>query len=132
PPLHPPRGALGRRGDPTGTRGGLGHRARSYSDGPAGAPSPPPCHKHAAVNANVLAAHAVLALDRSRLEPDLADGVAELFGAETYIVPGRVYGGLPPRGPPLIPPGGVIPGGCRPQPGGGSQQGRPAVELRLP
>jgi hypothetical protein len=35
--------------------------------------------------------------------PDLAEGVAELFGAEMYLVPGRIYGGLPPGGPSMIP-----------------------------
>ncbi len=73
----------------------IGHRGRYYFDVTVHGKSAHTCHKHDAINANVLAAQAVLALDRSRLEPALPAGVAELFGAETYIVPGRIYGGLP-------------------------------------
>ena len=95
----------------------LGHRGRYYFDVIVRGRSAHTCHKHAAVNANVLAAQAVLALDRSRLEPDLAEGVAELFGAEMYLVPERIYGGLPPGGPSMIPDECVIRVDCRPQPG---------------
>lgn len=104
-------------GELTGNQVCLGHRGRYYFDVTVRGRSAHTCHKHAAVNANVLAAQAVLALDRSRLEPDLADGVAELFGPETYIVPGRIYGGLPPGGPSMIPDECVIRVDCRPQPG---------------
>jgi acetylornithine deacetylase/succinyl-diaminopimelate desuccinylase-like protein len=95
----------------------IGHRGRYYFDVTVLGKSAHTCHKHDAVNANVLAAQAVLALDRSRLEPALPAGVAELFGAETYIVPGRIYGGLPPGGPSMIPDECVIRVDCRPQPG---------------
>jgi acetylornithine deacetylase len=95
----------------------IGHRGRYYFDITVLGKSAHTCHKHDAVNANVLAAQAVLALDRSRLEPVLPPGVAELFGAETYIVPGRIYGGLPPGGPSMIPDECVIRADCRPQPG---------------
>jgi acetylornithine deacetylase len=95
----------------------LGHRGRYYFDLTVLGKSAHTCHKHDAVNANVLAAQAVLALDRSRLEPTLPPGVAELFGSETYVVPGRIYGGLPPGGPSMIPDECVIRVDCRPQPG---------------
>ncbi len=109
----------------------LGHRGRYYFDVTVRGRSAHTCHKHAAVNANVLAAQAVLALDRSRLEPDLADGVAELFGAETYVVPGRIFGGLPPGGPSMIPDECVIRVDCRPQPGVTTEQVRAEVERCL-
>jgi acetylornithine deacetylase len=95
----------------------LGHRGRFYFDIVALGRSAHTCHKHSAVNANVLAAQAVLALDRSRLEPELEPWVVELFGSETFIVPGRIYGGLPPGGPSMIPDECVIRVDCRPQPG---------------
>jgi acetylornithine deacetylase len=95
----------------------IGHRGRYYFDVTVLGKSAHTCHKHEAVNANVLAAQAVLALDRSRLEPALPAGVAELFGKETYVVPGRIYGGLPPGGPSMIPDECVIRVDCRPQPG---------------
>jgi acetylornithine deacetylase/succinyl-diaminopimelate desuccinylase-like protein len=95
----------------------VGHRGRYYFDVTVLGKSAHSCHKHEAVNANVLAAQAVLALDGSRLEPALPPGVAELFGTETYVVPGRIYGGLPPGGPSMIPDECVIRVDCRPQPG---------------
>jgi acetylornithine deacetylase/succinyl-diaminopimelate desuccinylase-like protein len=109
----------------------LGHRGRYYFDVTVRGRSAHTCHKHAAVNANVLAAQAVLALDRSRFEPPLAAGVAELFGSETYIVPGRIYGGLPPGGPSMIPDECVIRVDCRPQPGVTTEQVRGEIERCL-
>ena len=109
----------------------LGHRGRYYFDVTVRGRSAHTCHKHAAVNANVLAAQAVLALDRSRFEPPLAAGVAELFGTETYIVPGRIYGGLPPGGPSMIPDECVIRVDCRPQPGVTTEQVRGEIERCL-
>jgi acetylornithine deacetylase/succinyl-diaminopimelate desuccinylase-like protein len=109
----------------------LGHRGRYYFDVTVIGRSAHTCHKHDAVNANVLAAQAVLALDQSRLEPALADGVAELFGAETYIVPGRIYGGLPPGGPSMIPDECVIRVDCRPQPGVSTEQVRGEIDRCL-
>jgi acetylornithine deacetylase/succinyl-diaminopimelate desuccinylase-like protein len=109
----------------------LGHRGRYYFDVTVRGRSAHTCHKHAAINANVLAAQAVLALDRSRFEPPLATGVAELFGSETYIVPGRIYGGLPPGGPSMIPDECVIRVDCRPQPGVTTEQVRGEIERCL-
>lgn len=109
----------------------LGHRGRYYFDVTVLGRSAHTCHKHAAVNANVLAAQAVLALDRSGLTPDLPEAVAELFGAETYIVPGRIYGGLPPGGPSMIPDECVIRVDCRPQPGVTTEQVRAEIERCL-
>ncbi len=95
----------------------LGHRGRLYFDVTVLGKSAHTCHKPLAVNANALAAHAMLELDASRYQPDLADWVRDLFGPETFIVPGRIYGGLPPGGPSMIPDECVIRVDCRPQPG---------------
>lgn len=95
----------------------IGHRGRYYFDITVRGRSAHTCHKHEAVNANVLAAHAVLALEASRLEPELDDEIRVRFGAETFMVPGRIYGGLPPGGPSMIPDECVIRVDCRPQPG---------------
>jgi acetylornithine deacetylase/succinyl-diaminopimelate desuccinylase-like protein len=118
-------------GELTGNQVCLGHRGRYYFDVTVYGRSAHSCHKHAAVNANALAAHAVLALDASRLEPALPGGVTELFGAETYIVPGRIYGGLPPGGPSMIPDECVIRVDCRPQPGVTTEQVRAEIERCL-
>ncbi|MGZ4132181.1 MAG: M20 family metallopeptidase, partial [Actinomycetota bacterium] len=95
----------------------LGHRGRYYFDVTTLGRSAHTCHKPQAINANVLAAQAVLALDASKYEPELEGWIVELFGAETYVVPGRIYGGLAPGGPSMIPDECVIRVDCRPQPG---------------
>ena len=95
----------------------LGHRGRYYFDVHVYGHSAHTCHKHHAINANYLAALAVIELDRSRLEPELEGWVTELFGPETFMSPGRIYGGLAPGGPSMIPDECVIRVDCRPQPG---------------
>jgi acetylornithine deacetylase len=109
----------------------VGHRGRYYFDVTVRGRSAHTCHKHSAVNANVLAAQAVLALDRSRLEPPLEEWVAELFGTETYVVPGRIYGGLAPGGPSMIPDECVIRVDCRPQPGVTPEEVRAEIDRCL-
>jgi acetylornithine deacetylase len=109
----------------------LGHRGRYYFDVTMLGRSAHTCHKPAAINANVLAAQAVLALDASKYEPDLEPWVVDLFGAETYIVPGRIYGGLPPGGPSMIPDECVIRVDCRPQPGVSIEQVRAEIDRCL-
>jgi acetylornithine deacetylase/succinyl-diaminopimelate desuccinylase-like protein len=95
----------------------IGHRGRYYFDITTRGRSAHTCHKPDAINANALAARAVLELEASRYEPELEPWISELFGAETYVVPGRIYGGLPPGGPSMIPDECVIRVDCRPQPG---------------
>jgi acetylornithine deacetylase len=106
----------------------LGHRGRYYFDLTVLGKSAHSCHKHLAVNANTLAAHVVLALDASRYEPDLPPDVRELFGPEVYVVPGRIYGGLPPGGPSMIPDECVIRVDTRPQPGVTVEQVRAEID----
>jgi len=109
----------------------LGHRGRYYFDITVLGKSAHSCHKHLAVNANTLAAYVVLALDASRYEPGLPPDVREMFGAETYVVPGRIYGGLPPGGPSMIPDECVIRVDCRPQPGVTVEQVRAEIDRCL-
>jgi acetylornithine deacetylase/succinyl-diaminopimelate desuccinylase-like protein len=109
----------------------LGHRGRYYFDITTLGRSAHTCHKPAAINANVLAAQAVLALDRSHYEPELEPWIVDLFGSETYVVPGRIYGGLPPGGPSMIPDECVIRVDCRPQPGVSIEQVREEIDRCL-
>jgi acetylornithine deacetylase len=109
----------------------LGHRGRYYFDVTTLGRSAHTCHKSAAINANVLAAQAVLSLDASRYEPELEPWVVELFGPETFVVPGRIYGGLPPGGPSMIPDECVIRVDCRPQPGVTIEQVREEIDRCL-
>ena len=109
----------------------LGHRGRYYFDITAIGRSAHTCHKPEAINANVLAAQMVLALDASKYEPELEPWVVDLFGAETYVVPGRIYGGLPPGGPSMIPDECVIRVDTRPQPGVTIEQVRAEIDRCL-
>ena len=109
----------------------LGHRGRYYFDITAIGKSAHTCHKPQAINANVLAAHMVLALDASKYEPELEQWIVDLFGAETYVVPGRIYGGLPPGGPSMIPDECVIRVDARPQPGVTIEQVRAEIDRCL-
>jgi len=109
----------------------LGHRGRYYFDITAIGRSAHTCHKPQAINANVLAAQMVLALDASKYEPELEPWIVDLFGAETYVVPGRIYGGLPPGGPSMIPDECVIRVDTRPQPGVTIEQVRAEIDRCL-
>ena len=109
----------------------LRHRGRYYFDVTTLGRSAHTCHKQQAINANVLAAQAVLALDASKYEPELDRSIVDLFGAETYVVPGRIYGGLPPGGPSMIPDECVIRVDCRPQPGVTTEQVRAEIDRCL-
>jgi acetylornithine deacetylase/succinyl-diaminopimelate desuccinylase-like protein len=109
----------------------LGHRGRYYFDITAIGRSAHTCHKPQAINANVLAAQMVLALDASKYEPELEAWIVDLFGAETYVVPGRIYGGLPPGGPSMIPDECVIRVDARPQPGVTIEQVRDEIDRCL-
>jgi acetylornithine deacetylase/succinyl-diaminopimelate desuccinylase-like protein len=118
-------------GELTGNEVCLGHRGRYYFDVTVFGKSGHSCYKHLAVNANALAAHVVLALDASRYEPDMPDDIRQMFGPETYVVPGQIYGGLPPGGPSMIPDECVIRVDCRPQPGVTVEQVREEIDRCL-
>ena len=102
----------------------LGHRGRYYFDVTTLGRSAHTCHKPQAINANVLAAQAVLALDASKYEPELEPWIVDLFGAETYVVPGRIYGGLRARWP-VDDPGRVRDPRRLPAAAGGDDRGGP-------
>ncbi len=109
----------------------LGHRGRYYFDVHVYGKSAHTCYKHDAVNANYLAALAVIELEHSRLEPELEPWVTDLFGPETFMAPGRIYGGLAPGGPSMIPDECVIRVDCRPQPGVSKDTVRAEIERAL-
>ena len=56
-------------------------------------------------------------IEALRYMPELPEWVAELFGPELYTAVGRIYGGLPPGGPSMIPDECTIRVDSRPQPG---------------
>ena len=95
----------------------LGHRGRAYWDITSIGHAAHTCHRHLAVNAIAKMVPLIEEVEALRYEPDLPDWVSELFGPELYTAVGRIYGGLPPGGPSMIPDECTIRVDSRPQPG---------------
>jgi acetylornithine deacetylase/succinyl-diaminopimelate desuccinylase-like protein len=95
----------------------LGHRGRLYWDITSVGRSAHTCHRHQAVNAIAKMVPLIEEIEALRFAPDLPEWVAELFGSELYTAVGRIYGGLPPGGPSMIPDECTIRVDSRPQPG---------------
>ena len=95
----------------------LGHRGRLYWDITAYGRAAHTCHRHEAVNAIARMAPLIGEIEALRLKPPVPDWVAELVGEELYTAVGRIYGGLPPGGPSMIPDECTIRVDSRPHPG---------------
>jgi acetylornithine deacetylase len=95
----------------------LGHRGRLYWDITSIGHSAHTCHRHLAVNAIAKMVPLIEEIEALRYRPELPDWVSELFGPELYTAVGRIYGGLPPGGPSMIPDECTIRVDSRPQPG---------------
>jgi acetylornithine deacetylase len=95
----------------------LGHRGRLYWDITASGRSAHTCRRHDAVNAIARMAPLIGEIEALRLKPQVPDWVAELVGDELYTAVGRIYGGLPPGGPSMIPDECTIRVDSRPHPG---------------
>jgi acetylornithine deacetylase/succinyl-diaminopimelate desuccinylase-like protein len=95
----------------------LGHRGRLYWDITSIGHSAHTCHRHLAVNAIAKMVPLIEEVEALRYEPALPGWVAELFGPELYTAVGRIYGGLPPGGPSMIPDECTIRVDSRPHPG---------------
>src|SRR6185436_6864335 len=95
----------------------LGHRGRLYWDITSIGKAAHTCHRHLAVNAIAKMVPLIEEVESLRYMPELPDWVAELFGRELYTAVGRIYGGLPPGGPSMIPDECTIRIDSRPQPG---------------
>src|ERR1051326_2279014 len=109
----------------------LGHRGRYYFDVTTLGRAAHTCHKPIAINANYLAAEFIVDFEPGRYFPTLEDGVKHLFGAELFMSAGRVYGGLPPGGPSMIPDECVVRIDTRPQPGISVDEVRGVIQASL-
>ncbi|TMJ94597.1 MAG: M20 family metallopeptidase [Actinobacteria bacterium] len=95
----------------------LGHRGRLYWTITSTGRSAHTCHRDQAVNAIAKMVPLIEEIERLRWMPDVPDEIAELFGSELYMAVGRIWGGLPPGGPSMIPDDCTILIDSRPHPG---------------
>jgi len=100
----------------------LGHRGRLYWTITSIGHSAHTCHRHQAVNAIAKMTPIIEEIEALRWEPDIPAWVADLFGPELYTAVGRIWGGLPPGGPYMIPDECTILVDSRPHPGIGPEQ----------
>src|SRR5256714_11147090 len=70
-------------------------------------------------------------IEALRHMPELPAWVAELFGPELYTAVGRIYGGLPPGGPSMIPDECTIRVDSRPHPGLDEEPIREALQAAI-
>jgi acetylornithine deacetylase/succinyl-diaminopimelate desuccinylase-like protein len=109
----------------------LGHRGRYYFDLTTIGRAAHTCHKAQAINANYLAAEFIVDFEPQRYFPTLASPVADLFGDELFMSAGRIYGGLAPGGPSMIPDECVVRIDCRPQPGVSIEEVRGVIQASI-
>jgi acetylornithine deacetylase len=95
----------------------LGHRGRIYWDITSIGRAAHTCHRHVAINAIAKMVPLIEEIEALRYEPEIPDWIAQLFGKELYTAVGRIYGGLPPGGPSMVPDECTIRVDSRPQPG---------------
>ncbi len=95
----------------------LGHRGRLYWDITCYGRSAHTCRRHDAVNSIACITPLIDELEALRWEPDVPEWITELVGPELYTAVGRIYGGLAPGGPSMIPDKTTIRVDSRPHPG---------------
>jgi acetylornithine deacetylase len=95
----------------------VAHRGRYYFDISTIGRSAHTCHKYRAVNAIEKMLPVVEELSKLKYFPTISDEMKELVGPELYTAVGRIYGGLFPGGPSMIPDRCTIRVDTRPQPG---------------
>jgi acetylornithine deacetylase/succinyl-diaminopimelate desuccinylase-like protein len=115
-------------GELTDNRVAIGHRGRYYWDITTLGRSAHTCHKHEAVNAIALAARLIPEVEALRFLPAVDARTTALFGEELYMSVGRIYGGLPPEGPSMIPDNCTMRVDSRPQPGVPAEAVRAVLE----
>jgi acetylornithine deacetylase len=95
----------------------LGHRGRLYWDITCYGRSAHTCRRHEAVNSIARMVPLIDAIEALRWQPEVPAWVVDLVGPELYTTVGRIYGGLPPGGPSMIPDETTIRVDSRPHPG---------------
>lgn len=95
----------------------VAHRGRYYFDISTIGRSAHTCHKYLAVNAIETMVPVIEELSKIKYFPAITDEMKALVGPELFTAVGRIYGGLFPGGPSMIPDRCTIRVDTRPQPG---------------
>ncbi len=95
----------------------IAHRGRYYFDISTIGHSAHTCHKYKAINAIEKMLPVVEEISKLRYFPNIPQEMKDLVGPELYTAVGRIYGGLFPGGPSMIPDRCTIRVDTRPQPG---------------
>jgi len=95
----------------------IAHRGRYYFDISTIGRSAHTCHKYKAINAIEKMVPVIEELSKIKYFPDISEEMKALVGPELFTAVGRIYGGLFPGGPSMIPDRCTIRVDTRPQPG---------------
>ncbi len=95
----------------------IAHRGRYYFDISTIGHSAHTCHKYKAINAIEKMLPVVEEISKLKYFPNISQEMKDLVGPELYTAVGRIYGGLFPGGPSMIPDRCTIRVDTRPQPG---------------
>jgi acetylornithine deacetylase/succinyl-diaminopimelate desuccinylase-like protein len=109
----------------------LGHRGRLYWDVTCYGKAAHTCRRHDAINSIALAVPVIEEIESLRWEPEVASWITDLVGAELFTAVGRIYGGLPPGGPSMIPDETVLRIDSRPHPGIEAEQVREYLQAAV-
>ena len=104
-------------GELTGMQIYVAHRGRYYFDVSTIGLSAHTCHKDLAINAIEKMLPVAEEIAKLHYFPDITEEMKALVGPELYIAVGRIFGGLFPGGPSMIPDRCTIRVDTRPQPG---------------
>ncbi|MBS1880041.1 MAG: M20/M25/M40 family metallo-hydrolase [Actinobacteria bacterium] len=109
----------------------LGHRGRLYWDVTCYGKAAHTCRRHDAINSIALAVPVIEEVEKLRWEPEVPSWITDLVGPELYTAVGRIYGGLPPGGPSMIPDETVMRIDSRPHPGIDAEQVREYLQAAI-
>ena len=106
----------------------IAHRGRYYFDISTIGRSAHTCHKYLAINAIEKMLPVIEEISKLKYFPQIPQEMKELVGPELFTAVGRIYGGLFPGGPSMIPDRCTIRVDTRPQPGVRIEEVRAIIE----
>jgi len=109
----------------------IAHRGRYYFDISTIGRSAHTCHKYLAINAIEKMLPVIEEISKLTYFPDISQDMKELVGPELFTAVGRIYGGLFPGGPSMIPDRCTIRVDTRPQPGVSIEEARAIIQAAI-